>query len=87
MAWTSDGRRAEGRRHLGGLDHAEPAAGAGADEDHAAALLERLGDDLDAVRDPLFFLQDGGDDFPVLVDDHLDDVANGRLVDGEGDRD
>ena len=39
-----------------------------------------------AVRDPFPFLQDGADDFLVLVDDHLDDVANGRFVDGEGNR-
>ena len=44
---------AECRRHLGRFDDAEPAAGAGADEDDAAALAERLRDDLDALRDPL----------------------------------
>ena len=78
-------RRAEGRRHLGGFDDAEPSAGAGADEDDAAALLERLGDDLDAVRDPLAFLVDGGDDLAVLVDHHVDDLGNGRLVERETD--
>ena len=39
---------AEGRRHLRRLEHAEPAARAGADEHDAAALPQRLGDDLDA---------------------------------------
>ncbi len=69
-------RRAEGRRHLGRFDDAESSAGAGADEDEPSALAERLDDDLDAVRDPLLLFQDGGDDLPVLVHDHLDDVAD-----------
>ncbi len=77
---------AEGRRHFRGFDHAQAAAGAGADEDDAAAFLEGLGHDLDPVGDPFLFLQHGADDFAVLVDDHLDDVANGSLVDGEGNR-
>ena len=39
---------AERRRHLRRLDDAEPSAGAGADEDDAAALAQRLDDDVDA---------------------------------------
>ena len=66
MACTSVGRRAERRRHLGGFDDAEPAAGAGADEEHPAALLEGADDDLDAVRDALALPMHGGDDVAVL---------------------
>jgi hypothetical protein len=38
-------------------------------------------DDLDPVRDPLFLLEHRGEDLAILVDDHLDDVANRCLVD------
>ena len=75
--------RAERWRHLGGFYHAEPAARPGADEDHPPAFAQRLGDDLDAVRDLFLLLLDRRDDFAVLVDDHVDDVADRRLVDGE----
>ena len=75
------GRRAERRRHLGRFDDAEPAARAGADEEQPAALLERAGDDLDAVRDALALPVHGGDDAAVLAADEVDDVqrpASGR---------
>ena len=48
-----DARRgAERRRHLGGFDDPEAAAGAGTDEDNPAALAQGVRDDLDPVRDP-----------------------------------
>ena len=49
-------------------------------------LRSDLGDDLDAVRDPLALLLHRRDDLAVLVDDHLDDVGDRRFVDGEADR-
>ena len=67
MACTSLRRRAERRRHLGGLDDAEAAARAGADEKHPAALLQRADDDLDAVRDALALLVHGRDDASIFV--------------------
>ena len=85
MACTIARRGAESRRYLGRLDDAEAAAGAGADEDDASALPQRLYDDFDAVRDALFFLLHGGDDLAVLVHHHVDDVAHRRLVDREAD--
>ena len=86
IAWTIAGEVPKVGGISAGLDDAEPAAGAGADEDDAAALAQRLGDDLDAVRDPLVLFLDRGDDLPILVDHHVDDVADRRLVDGEADR-
>ena len=76
-------RRAERWRHLGGFHHAQPATRPCADEDHAAALAQRLRDDLDAVRDLLFLFLDRGDHLAVLVDDQVDDVSDRRLVDRE----
>ena len=75
--------RAEGRRHLGRLEHAEPAAGAGADEDDAAALPERLRDDVDADRDAILLALDGREHLAVFVQHAFDDVGGGELVDGE----
>ena len=78
----ADARRgdAEGRRHLGRLDHAQAPARAGADEDHPPALAERLGDHLDAGGDPLLLAVHGGDDLAILVDHQVDDVADrGRV--------
>src|SRR4029078_10249497 len=49
-------RRAEGGRHFGRFHDAEAPARAGADEDHAAPLAQRLRDDLDAVSDLLTLL-------------------------------
>ena len=49
----------------------------------AAALAQRLRDDLDAVRDLLLLLVHRGDDLAVLVHHHVDDVADRSLVDGE----
>ena len=83
MAWTRSGLGAERRRHLGGFDDAEPAAGAGADEDDSPALAQRLRDDLDAVRDAFLLALDRRDDLAILVDDHVDDVGNGGFVDRE----
>src|SRR5258708_2248496 len=60
-----------------------PRARPRADEDHPATLAQRLGDDFDAVRDLLPLPVDGRDDFLILVDHHIEDVANRRLVDGE----
>ena len=73
------GTGAERRRHLGRFDDAEPAAGAGADEDDPPALAQRLRDDLDAVRDAFLLALDRRDDLAILVDDHVDDVGERRL--------
>ena len=70
---------AEGRRHLGGLEDAQPAARAGADEDQAAALAERLADDLDAERDALLLPGDRRDDLAVLVEHQVDDGGRESL--------
>src|SRR5439155_25091192 len=73
----------EGRRHLGRLEHPQAPAGAGADENDAAAAPERLRDDLDAARNPLFLALDGGEHLPVFVEHSLDNVSGRELVDGE----
>ena len=77
------GAGAEGRRHLGRFEHAEAAAGAGADEDDAAALPQRLGDDVDADGDALLLALDRGEHLAVFVQHPFDDVGGGELVDGE----
>ena len=74
---------AEGRRHLRRLEDAEPAAGAGADEDDAAALAQRLRDDVDADGDALLLALHRREHLAVLVQHALDDVGGGELVDGE----
>ena len=86
IAWTSVGSGAEGRRHLGRFEHAEPAAGAGADEDDPAALAQRLRDDLDADRDAILLALDRRQHLAVLVQHAFDDVGGRELVDGEGRR-
>ena len=53
MPTTIVGRRAEGGRTLGGVEHAEPAAGAGADVEQPAAGAERGLDQVDGARDLL----------------------------------
>ena len=55
----------------------------GADEDDAAALPQRLGDDLHADRDALLLALDRGEHLAVLVQHPFDDVGGGELVDGE----
>ena len=77
------GARAESRRHLGRLEHAQPAARARADEDDAPAVAERLRDDLDADRDPLLLLLDGREHLAILVDHAVDNLRRRELVDGE----
>ena len=52
----------------------------------AAALAQRVRDDLDAVRDAFPFFLNGGDDLAILVEDHVDDVRDRGFVDGEADR-
>ena len=74
---------AEGRRHLGRFEDAEPAARAGADEDDAAALAQRLRDDVDADGDPILLALHRGEHLAVFVQHALDDVGGGELVDGE----
>ena len=78
------GTGAEGRRHLGGLDDAEAAAGAGADEDDAPALAQRLRAHVGAERDAIALLLDGRQHAAVLGEHQVDDAAGVELVDGEG---
>ena len=79
------GRRgAERRRHLGGLDDAEPAAGAGADEEDAAAAAQRLCDDFHAVREAVALAVDRRHDLAVFGDHQVDDLADGRFVECRG---
>ncbi len=73
----------EGRRHLGGLDDAETAAGAGAHEHDPAALAQRLGAHVGAERDPVAFLLDGREHAAVLGEHQVNDAAGVELVDGE----
>ena len=55
------GSNAEGGRHLRGLEHAEPAAGAGPDEDQPAAVAHRFGDRCSALaRDANLLMLHGG---------------------------
>src|SRR5258708_7085693 len=85
ISGPTDGARRgpERRRHLGGFHHAQPAARARADEDHPSPFSQRLGNDLDAVRDLFSLALDRRKDFPILVDDHVDDVADCGFVDRE----
>src|SRR5262249_46842265 len=76
-------RRAERQRHLRGLEDAEAPARAGADEKETAAVAKRADDQIDAGRDALALLVDGGDDLLVLLAHQIDDVADGHLVDPE----
>src|SRR6266850_848906 len=75
--------RAEGRRHFGGLEDAEPAARAGADEDDASLFPERAGDHLDADGNALVLALDRREHLAVLAEHQFDDVAGGELVDSE----
>ena len=79
IACTSVGTGAERRRHLGRFEDAEPAAGAGADEDDAAALPQRLRDDLDADRDAILLALHRREHLAILVEHHVDDVGTGSL--------
>src|SRR5690606_32291198 len=77
------GRGPERRRHLGRLDDAQPAARAGPDEDQAAALAQRLDDNLDAVGDALALAVDRRDDLAILGDEEIDDVEHRHAIDAE----
>src|SRR5207247_11048970 len=70
-------------RHFGRLQHAEPPARAGADEDHAAAFAHRVRDDLDADGDALLFTLTGREHLAILVQHVFDDVSRGTRVDSE----
>ena len=74
---------AEGRRHLGGLDDAEAAAGAGADEHDPPALAQRLGAHVGAERDAIALLLDRREHAAVFGEHQVDDAAGVELVDGE----
>ena len=67
----------------GGLHHAQPAAGAGAHEDHAAAFADALDDNVHAQRDARLLALHGGQHLAVVVQHELDDVGRGQLVDAE----
>ena len=56
------GRGVERRRAFGGVEHAEPAGGAGAGVDQPAAAAQPVGDDLDGARDRLRLRRHGRDD-------------------------
>ena len=74
---------AKGGRHLGRFEDAQASAGAGAHEHDAAAMSERLRDDLDANRDALFLAVNRRQHLAVLVQHAFDDVGGGELVDVE----
>ena len=75
---------AEGRGHLGGLDNAEAARGAGADEDDPAALAERLRAHVGAKRDAVAFLLNRRDHAAVFGEHQIHNAAGVELVDVEG---
>jgi hypothetical protein len=85
IASTVRGFGTEGRRHLGGLEDAEAAARAGADEDNPAVLARGLGDHLDADGDPLALALHCVEHLAIFVDHQVDDVVCGELVDAEAD--
>ena len=72
---------AEGRRHLGRLDDAQPAAGAGADEHQAAALAQGLGAHVGAERDAVALLLHRGEHAAVFGQHEVDNAAGVELVD------
>ena len=76
------GRRAEGRRALGGVEHAEPAAGAGADVEQPAARAERSLDQVDGAGDVRARAGDRGGHGGVFGADEIHDLERGRGVDG-----
>src|SRR5204863_593560 len=80
------GTGAKGRRHLRGLEHTQPPARPGADEDDPPAAAQRLRDDLDAARDALFLAVNRGQHLAIFVQHSLDNVRGRELVDGEGGR-
>ena len=75
-------RRAEGRRALGRVEHAEPTAGSGADVEQPAARAEGRLDQIDGAGDLLARPGDGGGDGGVLGADEIDDLERGGGVDG-----
>ena len=75
-------RRAERRRALGGVEHAEPAAGAGADVEQPAARAERRLDQIDGAGDLLPRRGHRRGNAGVLGADEIDDLERGGGIDG-----
>jgi len=73
--WTSAGSVPEGRRALGGVQHAEPAAGAGSHVQQASARAEGGLDQLDGARDLVAHGADRLGHEPVLRVHHLHDSS------------
>ena len=80
-------RRAEGRRALGRVEHAEPAAGARADVEQPAAGAERRLDQVDRAGDLLpRARRPRAGTAGVLGADEIDDLERGGDVDGRAAR-
>lgn len=74
------GRNAEGGRALGGVEHAETAAGACADVDEASALLHTGDDGVDGPSDGGDCVSDGDGDLVVFMAHELDDLARRHVI-------
>ena len=71
---------AEGRRAFGGVENAEPAAGAGPEIDQSATLAQLAGDQVDGASDRIQLRGDGTGDERVFAIDYRQHLAGGNLV-------
>src|SRR6185503_11935164 len=70
-------------RHLGRLKDAQPAAGAGTDEDDAAVLAQRRRDHFHPDGDALAFAPHSVEHLAIFVEHQVNKVVSVELVDSE----
>ena len=87
MACTIVGIGAEGRRHLGGFEHTETAAGAGADKDDSAAFAECLREHVGAKGDAIALALHRRQHLAVFGQHQVDDVQRRAVCRYRGWRD